>query len=152
MTGFTKLSRAATSGKPEITVWNRQRQVPVDLKRLQTDANRAAQLVEELSTRRPLLENISIVLISDRRIAQLHWDYMQVSGPTDVITFDHGDVFISVETARRQAAEFGSSLEREIRLYIIHGLLHLVGFDDHAPEDAAVMRKMQERLLGELVG
>jgi probable rRNA maturation factor len=146
--GFAK----DTSGRPDITVWNRQRQVPVDLKRLRADANRAVQLVGEMSTRRTLPENISVVLVSDRRIEQLHWDYMRVSGPTDVITFDHGDVFVSVETARRQAAEFASSLEREVRLYLIHGLLHLVGFDDHAPEDAAVMQKVQERLLGELVG
>jgi probable rRNA maturation factor len=136
---------------PEITVWNRQRQVPIDLKRLRTDASRAVRLVGGLSTQRPLPEDISVVLVSDRRIAQLHRDYMQVSGPTDVITFDHGDLFISVETAQRHGTEFGSSLEREIRLYLIHGLLHLVGFDDRCPEDAAVMRKLQEQLVERLV-
>ncbi|MBV8968396.1 MAG: rRNA maturation RNase YbeY [Verrucomicrobia bacterium] len=134
----------------EITIWNRQRQVPVDLKRLRTDAKRAVRLVEELSGKRQLPENISVVLVSDRRIAQVHQDYMQVSGPTDVITFAHGDLVISLETARRQAAEFGSSIEREVGLYLLHGLLHLVGFDDHSPEDVAVMSKLQEQLLERL--
>jgi len=141
----------ASSDKPEITVWNRQRQVPVDLKRLRTDAKRAVLLVEELSTRRLLPEDISVVLVSDRRIALLHRDYMQIFGATDVITFEHGDVFISVETARRQAVEFGSSLEKELCLYLIHGLLHLVGFDDHSAEDAAIMNKLQAQLLERLV-
>ena len=142
----------AISGKPEITVWNRQRQVSVDLKRLRTHANRAVRLVGELSTHRQLPENISVVLVSDRRIAQLHRDYMKVSGPTDIITFDHGDLFISAERAQRQAADFGSSLEREVRLYLIHGLLHLVDFDDHSPEDAAAMSEVQEQLLAKLIG
>jgi probable rRNA maturation factor len=137
-------------GKPEIIVWNRQRQVPVDLKRLRTDANQAVRLVGGLSDSRRLPQAISVVLVSDRRIAQLHRDYMQIAGPTDVITFDHGDLFISVETAQRQAAEFESSLEREIRLYLIHGLLHLVGFDDHSADAAAGMKKVQERLLRQL--
>jgi probable rRNA maturation factor len=137
---------------PEITVWNRQRQVLVDLKRLRTDASRAVRLVGGLSIQRPLPEDISVVLVSDRRIAQLHRDYMQIPGPTDVITFEHGDLFISVETARRQAGEFSSSLERELRLYLVHGLLHLVGFDDHSPEDAEVMRTLQEELLEKLIG
>jgi probable rRNA maturation factor len=134
----------------EITVWNRQRQVPVVLKRLRTDAKRALFLIEEISTRRQLPEDIAIVLVSDRRIAELHQEYMQISGATDVITFEHGDVFISVQTARRQAVEFGSSLERELRLYLIHGLLHLVGFDDHSAEDSAIMSRLQEQLLERL--
>ena len=55
---------------------------------------------------------------------------MSVDGPTDVITFRHGEIVISVETAERQAKEYSTSFDRELRLYFVHGLLHLVGLED----------------------
>ena len=93
------------------------------------------------------LREISVVLISDRRMAELHRRFLQESGPTDVITFQHGEIFVSTETARRQARRFGTSLEHELRLYIVHGLLHLHGFDDTTPRSAAQMKRTQEKVV-----
>ncbi|PYI58593.1 MAG: rRNA maturation RNase YbeY [Verrucomicrobia bacterium] len=69
------------------------------------------------------------------------------AGPTDVLTFHHGEIFISVEMAKRQARVFGNSLVRELQLYIVHGLLHLHGFDDHTPAEARKMEEIQEKIL-----
>ncbi|MFL6552253.1 MAG: rRNA maturation RNase YbeY, partial [Chthoniobacterales bacterium] len=69
------------------------------------------------------------------------------SGPTDVMTFQHGEVFISVETARGHARAFGNSLLRELKLYIVHGLLHLHGFDDQTASEAHRMKAAQEKIL-----
>jgi len=63
------------------------------------------------------------------------------------MTFQHGEIFISVDTARRHARAFGNSLLRELKLYIVHGLLHLHGFDDQTPAEARKMKAAQERIL-----
>jgi probable rRNA maturation factor len=76
----------------------------------------------------------------------LHRQFLGESGATDVITFHDGEIFISVETARRYAREFGNSLMNEIKLDIVHGLLHLHGFDDQTPADARRMKNTQEKI------
>ena len=93
------------------------------------------------------LEEISVLLISDRRMAELHRRFMQISGSTDVMTFQHGEIFISVETARRQAKTYRSSLAQELRLYLVHALLHLYGFDDRDPDARRRMHAAQKRVL-----
>jgi probable rRNA maturation factor len=92
------------------------------------------------------VEEIAVAVVSDRRIAAVHEQFMQISGSTDVITFDHGDIVISAETARRRAADFGHGVEAELALYIVHALLHLNGFDDTSPRAALRMRQVQDRL------
>src|SRR6185295_13143344 len=87
-----------------------------------------------------LPEEIFVMLISDKRMSDLHLRYMNEAGPTDVITFQHGEIFISAPTAQRQAQEFGTTTRREIELYLAHGLLHLAGFDDRAADQRAKMR------------
>ena len=89
------------------------------------------------------IAEVNVVLVSDRRIAELHRRFLDEPGPTDVITFQHGEIVISVETARRQARAFETSLEHELRLYIAHGLLHLRGFDDKTSAGAAEMKRVQ---------
>jgi probable rRNA maturation factor len=90
---------------------------------------------------------VSVWLISDRRMAFLHRKFLGQSGPTDVLTFQHGEIFISVETAQRHARAFGNSLLRELKLYIVHGLLHLHRFDDQTPSKAHKMKTAQEKIL-----
>jgi probable rRNA maturation factor len=80
-------------------------------------------------------------------MALLHRKFLRQAGPTDVLTFQHGEIFISVETARRNARAFGNSLRRELKLYIVHGLLHLHGFDDQTPCEARRMKTAQEKIL-----
>src|SRR5688572_561963 len=121
------------------------------LSRLQAFAEGALQ--ECLKLRRPeptalrTLEELSVILVSDRRMAELHRRFLKETGPTDVITFQHGEIFVSAETARRQARRFGTTVDHEIRLYIAHGLLHLHGFDDKDARSAAKMKRVQERLV-----
>ena len=95
------------------------------------------------------LVQVEVNLISDRRMAELHQRFMKIGGPTDVITFQHGEIFVSVETARKQARRFGTSIGHELRLYLTHGLLHLHGFDDK-PGGFEKMNRVQEQLVASI--
>src|SRR5947208_15287576 len=103
---------------PRITVHNRQQKVDVMLAEFQTFAERAVQRCLAIATPRPGvlrdLNEVDVVLVSDRRMAGLHRRFLDAGGATDVITFDHGEIFISTETAKRHAAEFGSTTKREL--------------------------------------
>jgi probable rRNA maturation factor len=71
---------------------------------------------------------------------------MGVPGATDVITFDYGEIVVSADTAKRCATEHGHGVREELGLYIIHGLLHLNGYDDLEPRPRARMHRVQERI------
>lgn len=134
-----------------VTIINRQRTVRVDLPSLREFA--ASALIECLKLQRRKLglladlPEVSVVLVSDKRIAGIHRRFMDDPTPTDVITFDHGEIVISTETAKRQARKFRTSLEDELRLYLVHGLLHLCGFDDKTRKGAIEMKRVQERVV-----
>ena len=136
---------------PEIIVHNLQRKISVNVAELEKFAGNAVQHSLQLQRRQRTdlrkLSEIFIWLISDRRMALLHRKFLGQSGPTDVMTFQHGEIFISVDTARRHARAFENSLLRELKLYIVHGLLHLHGFDDQTPSEAQKMKAAQERIL-----
>lgn len=144
-----------TTAAPRITVLNRQRVVPVALIPLEEFAWRALGECLRIPMKKMSglmsLAELSVILVSDRRMAELHRRFLHLPGPTDVITFQHGEIFISAETARRHARRFGNSLERELCLYIAHGLLHLHGFDDTDSAGAAKMERAQERLVASLL-
>ena len=93
------------------------------------------------------LTEISFVLVSDARIAALHDEFMGDPTPTDVITFHHGEIVISAETARREARQRGLPLPAEVARYAVHGLLHLAGCSDADARSAAEMRVIQEKIL-----
>jgi probable rRNA maturation factor len=95
------------------------------------------------------LSEIEITLMSDSEIASVHGEFLDDPTPTDVITFHHGEILISVETATRQAASHGLSTQDETALYLIHGLLHLAGWDDHNPDSAAAMASLQQNILNQ---
>jgi len=136
---------------PQISVRNLQRKIPVNVAELQKFAlkviPRCLQLRSRKRTNLTKLREIFVWLISDRRMSQLHRQFLGQMGPTDVLTFQHGEIFISVETAKRHARAFGNSLLRELQLYIIHGLLHLHGFDDRTQPGARRMQTAQEKIL-----
>lgn len=90
---------------------------------------------------------MEVSIVSDRVIAGVHDQFMGIPGATDVITFEHGEIITSAQTAQRQGQEYGQTVDHELALYIIHGLLHLNGYDDLKPQDAARMHQLQERLL-----
>jgi rRNA maturation RNase YbeY len=136
---------------PRISVRNLQRKITVNLAELEKFAAVAAQRCLELrkAKRTDLrkLREIFVCLISDRRMARLHRKFLGEAAPTDVLTFQHGEIFISVEMARRHARAFGNSLICELELYIVHGLLHLHDFDDKTPREARKMKTAQEKIL-----
>jgi len=128
---------------PQVSVRNLQHKIAVNVVDLEMFARKALVLClrspRKTKTDLETLAEISIMIVSDRRMASVHRRFMNEAGPTDVITFQHGEIFISAEMAKRNARRFGNSLARELRLYVVHGLLHLHGFDDR---DAAGARKM----------
>lgn len=92
-------------------------------------------------------EELEITLLDDDEMSRIHGEFLEDATPTDVITFDHGELLVGVETAEKQAEVFASSADREIALYGIHGMLHLAGFDDRSEKDAKVMGERQIQLL-----
>lgn len=110
---------------------------------------------------------VSVVLADDEYIRELNRQFRGKDCPTDVLSFalnegDEpeiqggpeetllGDIVISLETAIRQAEDFGHSLERELAYLTVHGILHLMGYD-HEEEDAkADMRRQEEEILAQL--
>ena len=137
-----------------IRVLNRQRRIAVKLDALQAFAESALSVCLKLRPRKcgvlAKLPEVTVVLVSDRRIAQIHRKFMNEPDPTDVITFQHGEIVISVETAKRQARQYGTTVEQELRLYLVHGLLHLHGFDDKTAAGTAEMKRVQERVVRSL--
>jgi len=144
-------SDSKSAAAPHIGVRNLQRLVPVNVVDLENFAAKAVRCCLQMDKRKPTnlakLREIFVWVVSDRRMAALHRQFVNQAGPTDVLTFQHGEIFISVETARRHARAFGNSLTRELQLYIVHGLLHLHGFDDRKQADARKMDRVQERIL-----
>ena len=105
-------------------------------------------------------------LCDDATVADLHQRYMGIEGPTNVLSFAQhegefgdvepdvlGDVAISLETARRDAAEVGHSLDREVTFLLIHGVLHLLGYDHEGAHGhrAAQMEAREDELFRMLV-
>jgi probable rRNA maturation factor len=130
----------------QVRLLNRQRKYRVSVGGLLTFSQQLIPSVLSVS-RADLPEEILVVLVSDRKISAIHQQFMGIADPTDVITFQHGEIVISVETAARQAAEYRTNLLHELRLYIAHGLLHLAGYDDHSEDGFREMAKLQNELV-----
>ena len=162
-----------------VVLQNRQRVVAIDRVWLR----RTAEAV--LSAARADGAELSLVLVSDRRMRVLNRRYRKKDQPTDVLAFPMhqcrggqpgqrpdqsiprpfkregvnpsptgappvlwGDVVISVPTARRQAAELGHGLREELRCLLVHGVLHLLGYDhERGPRDAALMARKEKAML-----
>lgn len=106
----------------------------------------------------------SFVFVRDPAIRVLNQKYFKRRGVTDVIAFSQqeghrmsgpgslllGDVVISADRARWQAPRFGHSFRKELVLYMVHGVLHLLGHDDERPRARAIMKKEEERILGRI--
>lgn len=97
---------------------------------------------------------LSIVFVSDPAIGQIHDDFMDDPSPTDVITFpaniemeSAGEIIVSVDHARSRAEELGEPFSRELSLYLVHGWLHLAGYDDRNDTDRAAMRIAEQQAL-----
>lgn len=98
---------------------------------------------------------LSIVFVDDATIGQVHANFMDDPTPTDVITFpanaemqSAGEIIVSVDHARSRALELGETFSRELSLYLVHGWLHLAGYDDRNEADRAQMRLAEQKALG----
>ncbi len=109
--------------------------------------------------------SVSVIFVSDKKIHQINKEYRNIDRPTDVISFalsdyqgdndyvaeELGDIFISVDAAKRQAKEYEHSEKREICFLFTHGLLHLNGFDHQTKEEEKDMIKYQKMILDDIV-
>lgn len=97
---------------------------------------------------------VSIIFCSDPYLLGINREYLGHDCYTDIITFDYcegkllgGDLFISIDTVRDNAAFYGTSFDNELHRVIVHGLLHLIGYDDHSDADTVAMRAAEDRAL-----
>jgi probable rRNA maturation factor len=112
---------------------------------------------QALATRSSGLGNLgelSIVFLTDRALAQLHAQFLDDPTTTDVITFEGeptlgsaGEICVSVDTAARYAREHRRDFSTELTLYVVHGWLHLAGYDDLAPAKKRVMRRAEAKAM-----
>jgi probable rRNA maturation factor len=135
---------------PLISIRNVQRSVLFSTRQLQRFAGKACKLAWQ--NRRPKseiasLNRIHVLIVSDRRMTALHKQFCGIPGPTDVLTFQHGEIVISADTAVTQARIFGTNVTAEIQLYVLHGLLHLAGFADATPSKRRQMHQLQKSLM-----
>lgn len=127
-----------------IEIVNRQRKIALETENFLHFAEQAAQVVYQTEDR-----YFTIAFISDRKMKQLNFEFRGINSTTDVLSFPFepedfevsadenknlGDILISVEQAKKQAAENKLTLEKEIKQLILHGILHLCGFD-HETDD-----------------
>ena len=134
-----------------IEVVNRQRKMPLDRERWQAFVESAWQVIPTEA------EGVTVAFVSDRAMRELNQLWRHKQGTTDVLSFPAeqdefekaqgsslGDVVISVEQAARQAKENKLTLDQEIAQLVLHGLIHLCGYD-HATDDGE-MNKLELRL------
>ena len=108
---------------------------------------------------------VSVIITSDEVISHINQTYRKKKGPTDVISFAYreapmphgdtkehiGDIFISLETAQRQALEYGVSLKEELKRLLIHGVLHLLGYDhEQSAYKKRIMQKKEDEIMGKI--
>ncbi len=111
------------------------------------------QVAEQAGLRRG---HVNLLVLDDAAMADLHRRYKHKPGPTDVLSFDlrdepedelEADIAICLDVAARQAASRGHDTRREALLYAVHGLLHLLGEDDHEPAARRRMHQREDQLL-----
>ncbi len=100
------------------------------------------------------LGSVSYIFCSDEKILEVNKQYLNHDFYTDIITFDYvekdiinGDIFISTDRVRENAQEFNVAFEEELHRVIIHGILHLLGQQDHSPKEEKQMRKKENEAL-----
>ncbi len=100
------------------------------------------------------LGRINIIFCSDNYLLDVNMKFLQHDYYTDIITFDYcekdilsGDLFISIDSVRANGDFFGTTFENELNRVIVHGILHLIGYDDHTEEEQKIMRSKENYYL-----
>ena len=106
------------------------------------------------------LRELSLALVNDRTMSDLHFQFLGISQPTDVLSFalEHdrrrrvitGEVVVCVPEARRNARLHGTEVRNELLLYALHGMLHLSGFEDRTKRGYQRMHRQEDRILSRL--
>ncbi len=133
----------------QVDIANQQSSLSIDEPTLVTAIR---SILEEVGVERG---EISLAVVDDPEMHRLNREYLRHDYPTDVLSFmleqeDHrldGQLIVSSDTARTNAAEYGWAAESELLLYVIHGTLHLVGYEDDTPEAKNRMRDAERRHL-----
>ena len=134
-------------------VSNRQRRVRISTPRLRATAESALCALGRAD------RDVHVSVVDDPAIRRLNARYLRRRTTTDVLAFDlHapgpsrllGEVIICADTARRQAKRVGVSVALELDLLVVHGLLHLAGWDDHEPREARLMHEREREILAEV--
>lgn len=120
--------------------------------RRKTKTSKWLRLVAESEIRR--LGDINVIFCSDNYILDLNQKYLSHDYFTDIITFDYcegdklnGDLFISIDSVRENAVAYGEDFSRELSRVIVHGILHLIGYDDHTEDEKKTMRQKEDYYL-----
>ena len=108
--------------------------------------------------RQELSAELDVIFVDDVRIQELNKQFLGRDRPTDVIAFDlsdspeklEGEIYVSVDTAQRQAHEYGVTFWNELCRLAVHGVLHLLGFDDATDAQKRRMTEQEDRILGVL--
>jgi len=136
---------------PRVSIATPQDAVPVD-RNLMRNVARTVLAGEEIGD-----YEISLAFVDNLTIHRLNKQFLQHDEPTDVLTFPlsegrklAGEIVIGAEVGLAQAQERGHDVQAELALYVIHGLLHLCGYDDHKAADVARMRERERHYLREL--
>ena len=114
--------------------------------------NRWLRFVAEAEAKR--IGDVNIIFCSDPYILDVNINYLGHDYYTDIITFDYvegdvlsGDLFISIDSVRENASFYGVEFSAELRRVMVHGLLHLIGYDDHTPDEQKEMRSKEDYYL-----
>ena len=139
-----------------VIIANRQRTRKINSRQLK-------KIVGELFSELKITEaELGIHFVGAKEMARVNWQFLHHEGSTDVITFDHqesevrsqkselklnGELFICIDDAVKQAKEFGTNWQSEVVRYVVHGVLHLLGYDDLKPQLRRVMKREENRLV-----
>lgn len=103
----------------------------------------AEKIVKSLKIKIP---EISLVFVSAGRMKNLNRNYRGINQVTDVLSFDYGEIFICLAQAKKQARQMKHSLKKELATLLIHGILHLAGYDDKTKKDYRKLLNKQNKL------
>ncbi len=117
--------------------------------------NKWLKFVAESEIRK--IGDINIIFCSDSYILDVNMKYLQHDYFTDIITFDYcegnvlsGDLFISIDSVRDNASFYGTEFSEELNRVMVHGVLHLIGYDDHTDSEQKMMRSKEDYYLSQI--
>lgn len=129
----------------------------IDVRFLKGVANKVFKIVKLKN-----IEEVSLVLVGDAKIRELNKKYRKSNKVTDVLVFDygrllgdlpkrHGEIFICLPQAKKQARKLGHSLKKELAILLIHAILHLAGYKDKTKKDLNKILKKQEEICQKII-